>query len=402
MNERKITYEILQEVIIKKGYANLIMRKYKDLDISFNFVTEVVYGVLRNYDLLKYQYQNLISKKIEQKAEILLNMAIYELQYMNSENYYVCNEIVNLANKYQKNFINAILRNYLKQGFNDDVETYLLYSIPKWVYNLWVAHYGSDNALAIAKASNHKLDTFYRLNPLVANYQMIEDLNINIIDDQSFTSSLNLIKSSEFKKGYFVCQDLASASIVKNLELKKTDIVLDLCAAPGTKTSQIAAILENNSEIYALDLHSHRVKLIDELMDNLGITNVKTMTYDSTVYNKEFINKFDKILLDVPCSGLGVLSRKPDIKLNIEPSSLDEIVATQKSILDNAYNYLKINGILVYSTCTLNKKENDRQIKEFINKYQDMEILNEETIFPFINDTDGFYFAKMKKRGKNG
>ena len=395
MNERKITYEILQKVIIDNGYANLLMRNYQ-ID-NFSYITNVVYGVLRNYDLLCYQYNKLLNKKCKKEVEILLNIAIYEIYYTKSENYAVVNEIVSLANKYDKGFVNAILHKVIDNNIILSKDNYINYSIPNWIYKLWNKQYGEDISLKLAKHATNKLNIYYRLNTLKASFNDIS-YNINKLNNNYFTSDTNLIKTKEFKEGYFIVQDYGTNNIVNALDLKDNLNVLDMCSAPGTKTSQIASIMNNTGSIIATDLHQHRVELINNTINKLNIKNTKTMQYDHCNINDNFINQFDRILLDAPCSGLGVLSRKPEIKFKLKPTDIDDIVKLQELLLDNAYKYLKSNGILVYSTCTMNLKENQKQILNFINKYNDIELLEENNIYGYLNNSDSFYYAKIIKK----
>ena len=395
MNERQITYDILKKVILDNGYANLLMRNYQ-ID-NFSYITNIVYGVLRNYDLLCYQYKELINKKCKKEIEILINMAIYEIYYTKSENYAVVNEIVSLANKYDKGFVNAILHKIINNNILLPKDNNILYSIPEWIYKLWLKQYKEDITNNLCKHSTNKLNIYYRLNTLKATYNDIP-YNITKYNNNYFTSDTNLIKTKEFKEGYFIVQDYGTNNIVNALDLKDNLNVLDMCSAPGTKTSQIASIMNNTGNIIATDLHLHRVELINNTINKLNIKNIKAMQYDHCNINDNFINQFDRILLDAPCSGLGVLSRKPEIKFKLKPTDIDDIVKLQELLLDNAYKYLKSNGILVYSTCTMNLKENQKQILNFINKYNDIELLEENNIYGYLNNSDSFYYAKIIKK----
>ena len=176
--------------------------------------------------------------------------------------------------------------------------------------------------------------------------------------------------------------------------------VLDMCAAPGSKTCHIGELLKNKGKIIAVDLYEHRLDLLEKAINRLGLRNVELKAHDSTKLHETYKEKsFDKILLDAPCSGLGVIRRKMDIKFNVSPESIDELVALQKELIEEAYVLLKDKGILVYSTCTINKKENEKQIVNFINKHKDMKVIEERTILPFEKDSDGFYYCKMIKEG---
>jgi len=201
-----------------------------------------------------------------------------------------------------------------------------------------------------------------------------------------------------FKDGMVVIQDVNSAETVKYLDCKKDMKVLDACASPGTKSQEIAMYMENKGELIACDLYEHRVKLIDELMARCGVDICKSMVNDATNDKEEWHEYFDRILLDAPCSGLGDLRHKPEIKLHLKPENIDEIVKTQESILNTCSKYLKKDGIMVYSTCTLNKKENEKQVQKFLNNHTDYELLEEKTIFPFENGGDGFYMAKIRRK----
>ena len=193
------------------------------------------------------------------------------------------------------------------------------------------------------------------------------------------------------------------------LNPSKNSCVLDMCAAPGGKTTHLSAIMNNSGKLIACDLHSHRVKLIEQNAKRLGVHNIKCFSADATQLPSEFENAFDAILLDAPCSGLGVLNRRADLRWKIRRGSLDEIEALQRSLLEAAVRYLKPEGTLVYSTCTLNKKENEYQIENFLKAHPDFEVvpfscLNDlcetgmKTVYPFVDHSDGFFIAKIKRK----
>ena len=196
-------------------------------------------------------------------------------------------------------------------------------------------------------------------------------------------------------------QDESSQCVARLLNPLPGEYVLDMCSAPGSKTTHLAALMENKGRIDAYDLHEHKIPLVKTQCDRLGVEIVNVKAYDSTrlveLYEKE---TFDKILLDGPCSGLGVLSRKPEIKYN-DSSAMDEIIVIQRNLLENAYDLLKRNGKMVYSTCTINKKENEKQIQAFIKRHPDMKVLEERTILPFEYHSDGFYMCLLKKGEQN-
>ena len=227
---------------------------------------------------------------------------------------------------------------------------------------------------------------------------LIEQREGQLSKDALYFKSGNIALSKEYKEGLLSIQDESSQCVALLLNPSSDDYVLDMCSAPGGKTTHLAQIMQNKGRIDAYDLYEHKIPLIENQCKRLGITNVFASAYDSTKLNEKYEPKtFDKILLDAPCSGLGVLSRKPEIKYN-DSSSMDEIIKIQEKLLENAYDLLKNGGNMVYSTCTINKKENEKQIQSFIKKHPDMIVLKERTILPFEYHSDGFYMCLLTKK----
>ena len=397
MKSREYVLDILYRVFKDNAYASILLRKIDDESIGF--ISEVVYGTLRNYSLLEYQWKDL-AKKTDLRTSLILDMSVYQLFLMdNVPEYAVINEAVELANKHQKGFVNAILHKVIERGFihSDDLSVEM--SHPEWLIKLWIAHYGEDIIKQILEKDNDRATVYARINILkITKEELEKNSDITFIDDTCFISKTPIASMKEFKEGKVIIQDINSQKVVKFLPLKEGDRVLDLCSAPGTKSEQIAEVLKDNGEIIACDLYEHRCKLIDQLMDKCGVTSVKSMVNDATIANFEE-ESFDCILMDVPCSGLGDLAHKPEIKWHTTSNDLDEIVNIQASILENNWKAVKKEGYIVYSTCTLNKKENDKQISSFLSKHEEMKLIKEETIFPFMNNGDGFYVALMQRIG---
>lgn len=392
--QRKIAFNIIYNTIVKKSYSNLLMRKELDKleKIQRNFVSELVNGVLRNYDYLVYQTKSFYTKT-NINNEIILAMASYERFFMHEKDYVVNNEYVKLAkDEYNKSFINAILHKTNKLIEPED--NYIKESLPKWIYDLLNKQYEVIDFNKILVNYKKIPKVYYRLNPKKAKFDMLKKFDIDIIDSYTFTSNINLIDTAEFNDGLFYVQDLNAAKLIEKLELKESDIFLDCCSAPGSKLfNALEYIKEENA--YSNDISEKRVNLIKSKAKLLGYNNVSYFSFDASSIHEHFNIKFDKILLDVPCSGLGVLSRKTDIKFHITPSSLDELVVLQSKILDSAFKLLKSNGLLLYSTCTLNKKENGKQIDKFINSHLDAKLLFAETIISDVGDM--FYYALLTK-----
>lgn len=399
MTQRQLAYDILKDSYLKNQYVNIVFRnKIKLIDkIKRNFVLELVNGVIRNDLFLKYQFQHLINKKTKFEVIILLMMAYYEKHFMQNENYAIVNEYVNLAKKYDKGFVNYILRNnldnFIEVSSQSDEELSLKYSLPLWIIKLLKAQYSEKEfEYFLNDYQDNKPIVYYHLNPLKAKKEDFKD--VEFINDDIFISKDSLIESDEFKAGKMYIQDQGAYFIVEKLNVLKNSRVLDICAAPGSKSFNILEKLENKNSLYINDISNTRLQLIKEHSNKLGYKDLNFLNYDGIeLKNKGFT--FNRILADVPCSGLGVLKRKVDLKNKIQPVNLDELVKVQKDILESCYEMLENDGILVYSTCTINKKENERQIREFMQKHPDLTLIEEGLIIKPKSDI--FYFAKIKK-----
>ena len=397
-NVRACVLNCLDKIINDKAYSNIVLQN--DLDglssADKRLATTIIYGTLQNYRLLRYQWAHMVKKMPGKRIGILIDMSVYQLLMMDKiPSYAIVNEANLLAGKY-KSFVNAILHNVMDQGLvygSDDVNL----SVEKWLYEMFLAHYGKDKANSILKSYLDKAILYGRINSLVCTKDDFKDQKF--IDDKMFIVTNDLLNSEMFKKGMFVIQDKGGSKIIDSLDLKEGLQVLDLCSAPGTKACQMAMIMNDKGHIDAFDLYESRLSLIKENTRKLNIHIIDTKVNDASIEVQELFDKYDRILVDAPCSGLGVLRRKPDIKLNIQPEDLDNIITLQKQILNNAAKYLKVNGIMVYSTCTLNKKENERQIQSFLAERPDYSLVSQRTIFPFEFDSDGFFVAKLWRNG---
>lgn len=396
MNERETALLILNRVFNEHAYISLVMRQLKTDHAPY--ISELVYGTVRNHDLLEYQWRHLAKGHVRTKTALLLDMACYQLFFMKDEAVYaVVNEMVELAGK-DRGFVNAVLHAVIQQGLIHADSLAVETSHPQWLLSLWKAHYGDEIMQKTAAADQERALVFGRINSLkISSKKLKQDPRIHFINDISFTYDGNLIKTDYFSKGEVLIQDIHSSEVIMDIDVKAGMKVLDLCAAPGTKTQGMAALMQNKGEIIAADLNANRLSLIDDLMARTGTSIVKTVQNDALKENTFGSGVFDRILCDVPCSGLGVLRHKPEIRYHISPERLDELVRTQKKILDNAAGYLKTGGKLVYSTCTLNKKENERQIQSFLRNHPDFHLISEMTRFPFEDNGDGFYHAVLKK-----
>lgn len=403
-NARAEIVTILERVLKEDGYASLLMRhslrEFEERDRKF--VSEVVYGTLRNLSLLEAQWKS-YAKKTKLRTAVVLDMTIYQMFFMETEDYAAVNEAVNLVSSHEKGFVNAILHKVQKAGLktkegNSLEDVALLTSHPLWLLQMWKAHYGEETAIQIAKADQERPTIFGRMNALkISKEELEKEKAVHFVNEISFTYDGLLQTSDYFKNGQVLIQDVHSALVPTLLDVKAGMTVLDACAAPGTKTQEIAMFMEDKGCIEAGDLYEHRTDLMKELMNRTGVSIVHPIVRDATKKEPYKDETFDRILLDVPCSGLGDLSHKPEIRYHIKPESLDEIINIQKQILEVNAPLLKKGGIFVYSTCTLNRKENEGQIKNFLKDHEGYELLEEKTLFPFEDGGDGFYYAKVRK-----
>lgn len=414
MNAREMAYDILKEVIQHGQYANLLMRKQlKEVkEIDRGFITELVYGTLRNQRYLRYQWEHFTNSKTKEELAILLDMSVYQCFWMNSvPDFAAIAETLKLtdkmANKKATAFAHAILQKVVKQGRIEaqskvEIERIALEtSHPDWMVSILAAHYGLDKAIQICKANLLEAPVCGRVNTmkcsradLIKQYGFVAGKRSPV----AIQSKDNLIRSEAFKEGFITIQDEASQLIAILLDPQPNEKVLDVCSAPGTKTLQMAQMMDNQGSITALDIHEHRLELVAKAAQTTGIEIIKLIPMDASHVHELLSGQtFDKILVDVPCSGMGVLRRKPDIKFRVKPEDLDDLILSQEAILNASCQLLVSKGFLVYSTCTLNLKENERQIQKFLKTHEDFKLISEETVFPFDLGGDGFYMAKLQR-----
>ena len=395
MNQRQLALQILYQTINDESYSNLLMRKElnKLEPIQRGFVTNIVNGVLRKYEFLDFQIKDLINDNTNLKTKLILMMALFEKFYLKEKDYVVNNEYVELGkNKYEKSFINALLHKIKTLKEPNTLSS--KYNLPEWIVNLLSKQYDEDEFKRIIKVYQSIPSVYYRLNTNKAKIEDLYHLDINVVDENIFTSKNNLLNSDEYKQGLFYIQDYNSASLYKHLDLNKDSIFLDVCSAPGSKLFNALDIIKQENA-YSNDMNTNRLELIKKMANKLGYDNIHYLNYDGRLLKDNLNIKFDRILLDAPCSGLGVISRKPDLKFHIKPESLDELEKLQYELLNSMDELLKSDGILLYSTCTLNKKENSKLIRKFLSNNEKYVLLEEDTIINELGDC--FYYCKMRK-----
>ena len=433
INARYIAYEVLYTIIQEDGYSNITLNKYfnqhKLQEQDKRFISEVVYGTIKNKLYLEHILKSYSKGRVKPKVKIILLMSIYQLLYMDkTPNFAIIDEAVKLSKKIAGNitgkFVNGILRNIernvknLELQYKNETEQFCVEnSCPKELFDILKKQYGKEKAQSIVISFNQKSKNSIRYNPLkTTKSDLIEKLGSAVSESEICEDSLILnklnIDNSLFSNGYYIIQDEASALVASSigLQVDKEYKILDTCAAPGGKSLHIASKYFNSS-LVSCDKYIHKLKLIEDNTAKLGISNIEIKEQDATINNSSFNDKFDIVICDVPCSGIGVIKNKPEIKYKITNSHVEDIARLQYKILENSRNYVKQGGILMYSTCTIDKRENIKNIEKFLKENKDFSLENitlnnsivksrENGVLEILPDEyscDGFFIAKLKK-----
>lgn len=445
-NLRELALDSLLKIENEEAYSHLVVNymikqgKLHEKDIGL--FTEIVYGTVQRKNTLDFILSRFLPKKIKKKDEwilTLLRMSVYQMEYLERiPDRAILFEAVQIAKKRGHrglaNLVNGILRNVQRSGpplFNeihDEVERVAVeYSHPIWLVSRWVQHYGLEIAQNICKANLERPIVTARVNTMKTTVsevlKLLSDDGVvaqrgKLSPDSIEIKSGNLIHTNVFQQGYVTIQDESSMLVARALQPQKGDKILDCCAAPGGKTTHIAELMNNEGEIIATDIHEHKIKLIEQHIERLQLVNVKTERLDVREAHQKFSKEsFDRILVDAPCTGFGVLRRKPDIKWTKEEQDVEEMVTIQQQILESVSPLLKKGGTLVYSTCTIEPSENEQVIREFLTKHPDYQfdpVLKErlpEQLYPYYDEecseiqilphyfqSDGFYIAVLRKK----
>ena len=439
---REIALKALYKIEKEDAYSNIalnqVLKENKNIDErDVGLISELVYGTITwklTLDEIIKKYSNIKLKKISVWILNILRMGIYQIIFLDKiPKSAAVNESVNLAKRYghksSSNFVNAILRKVsvndykeLEEIKDDKERISKTTSMPMWIIEELLKQKDIKEVEEICKNSNLKPNTSIRINKLktdkkdfeeILKGRKIEYLEGSLEDFVVLKKIKNIENIDLFKEGFFTVQDEGAGLIVDVLAPKEGECILDACSSPGGKTTYIAEKMKNKGKIEAWDIHEHRVKLVQNAAKRLGINIIQAKTQDATEFNQDLVGKFDKILLDVPCLGLGVIKRKPDIKWKRKKEDIEEITKIQKAILDNCSKYLKKKGELVYSTCSILKEENEDIIEGFLKENSQFEFCKENeknygnivifgekdkyiNIYP-SNENDGFFICKLRK-----
>ncbi|NLP47651.1 MAG: 16S rRNA (cytosine(967)-C(5))-methyltransferase RsmB [Clostridiales bacterium] len=432
-NAREIAFDLLLKVYKKGSYSNLALKSTitkEGLDSNAAaFLSKLVLGVIERELTLDYNISLYLREPIKKlKPEILctLRLGAYQIFFMDSVPVSAAvNESVKIIKKTKYKFaqglVNAVLRKISYNGLklpdseNAAENLSVRYSCPVWLVELWLKSYGEENTISILEHSVKVPKTYARVNSQrIAKDELIKLLKLEGINAKEnkiasnaicFESGGDIAASQAFKDGYFHFQDLSSQILCQEIEAGKGELIFDLCAAPGGKTFTLAQEVGKEGLVKAFDINEKRLKLIKNNLERLKLENVRIQVGDAGVFD-ESLGRANLVLCDVPCSGFGVIASKPEIKYK-KKELIDKLPKLQYFILCNACGYVKDGGLLVYSTCTLNPRENEDVCRKFIDKYKDeFEVLpykeNEDfrNIFPSQFKSDGFFYAVFKKRGR--
>lgn len=419
MNIRKLACDAIEKILYKNAFVNITINEFfNKYDLSKEekaLFTILVMGTVERKITLAYFLEPYLKKKQKPWVYVILLMSTYQIVYMDVENYYVVNEAVNLGNIKDRSlggFINAVLRNLLRHELreisaSDEIQYLSIkYSYPTWLVSYLLSFYSFVEVERLFNHNEKVKKCVIRVNTLKATKDEIiskleaENISyrLSTLCENAIISDTALVSSEMFKEGKITIQDEASQKVSEILAPNENDIILDMCASPGSKTSHLAALMNNTGTIYACDIYKHKIKLMEDNFKRLNVKNVKCQLIDARKV-KDVVKKesFDKVLLDMPCSGLGVMQHKVDLKYNLTYQSIEEIKTLQKELLESSYDLIKKEGYLLVSTCTINKYENEDQIEEFVKKHPSMKIEYMHTYMPYDYDTDGFFICKLKK-----
>ena len=432
INARKLALRILDEIEGTNDFSHMVLSNtFKKYDIDpgdRRFISHLCLGVLENKLLLDYYIRKLSAQRfsrIHHSVVNILRMGLYQLTYMSKiPDSAAVDECVKLAKNISvkdASFVNGILRNYIRMDKKIELPnrkqhlvTHLSikHSFPEWLVQMWLDEYGVAFTETLLAASNRTPNLSIRVNDLFTDRASYLD-SLEAMGVKAFASDLSplgiIIEDLNhlgiqdlpgFEDGFFTIQDISSMKVADMADIKPGMTVLDVCAAPGGKTTHVAQLMKQTGKVIARDVHEHKLSLIRENVERLMLKNVQVELFDAMILDETLIEQADVVLVDAPCSGLGIIRRKPDIKYNKTLEQLNSLVEMQKQILSTASHYVKNNGVLIYSTCTLNKSENQDVVMWFLEQNADYELDATPfmTLFPNTNQTDGFFIAKLIKK----
>lgn len=429
VNLRAVVLDILMEINEKGEFSHLLINnaltKYQYLDKNKRaFISRLSLGTIENKIELDYIIDRFSKTPVRKMKPLIRNiceMSVYQIIYMdNIPDSAVCNEAVKLAVKRGfaglKGFVNGVLRNIARNKDNitypdrdKDIEQYLSvkYSMPLWIVKMWHKQLGVDKTEEVLAGFKQEKKTYIRCNTAKASVEEIKKIlsqeNVSAAGVEGIPYALEIkdydyiagLKS--FRDGMYQIQDISSITAGYMTGFKSGDTVIDVCAAPGGKSINAAISVGADGKVYSRDVSDYKAGLIEENVSRLGLDNIEVQVKDALVMDESMKEKADVVIADLPCSGLGVMGRKPDIRYNITEDKLISLKELQQSILSVVQAYVKQGGIMMYSTCTINSEENEANADWLCEKYGFKKIEYRQILPEKNGGTDGFFVAKLRR-----
>lgn len=399
-------------------YSHLVLRdvldKYQYLSKQERaFLTRLTEGTVERMLTLDYvidQFSKTKVKKMKSLIRELMRLSVYQIMYMDGvPDSAVCNEAVKLARKRGfsglSGFVNGVLRS-VARGWKDVAfqNESVRYSVPEWIIDGWNADYGRDVTEKMLEAFMQPAKITVRTNTQKCTPEELKDrlsqegVTVEAIEGISYAFALSgfdyLAGLGSFQDGWFYVQDISSMTVAHAADPKKGDYIIDVCAAPGGKSSHLAELLDGSGMVEARDLTEYKVGLIEENILRHDLHNMKAVQQDATLFDEASVEKADILICDLPCSGLGVIGRKSDIRYKMTAEKAHDLAVLQQEMLDTVWKYVKRGGKLIYSTCTIHKEENEDNVAAFLQKHPQFTLVEQRQIFP-MEGSDGFFVAKM-------
>ena len=399
-------------------YSHLVLRdvldKYQYLSKQERaFLTRLTEGTVERMLTLDYvidQFSKTKVKKMKPLIRELMRLSVYQIMYMDGvPDAAVCNEAVKLARKRGfsglSGFVNGVLRSVARgwKGVAFQNES-VRYSVPEWIIDGWNADYGRDVTEKMLEAFMQPAKITVRTNTQKCTPEELKDrlsqegVTVEAIEGISYAFALSgfdyLAGLGSFQDGWFYVQDISSMTVAHAADPKKGDYIIDVCAAPGGKSSHLAELLDGSGMVEARDLTEYKVGLIEENILRHDLHNMKAVQQDATLFDEASVEKADILICDLPCSGLGVIGRKSDIRYKMTAEKAHDLAVLQQEMLDTVWKYVKRGGKLIYSTCTIHKEENEDNVAAFLQKHPQFTLVEQRQIFP-MEGSDGFFVAKM-------
>lgn len=433
VNLRKVSLEIVVKVMEDRNFLNEVLgdtlNKYRYLEKGKrSYISRITRGVVERFielDAYISAYSNTKPDKLNPNIRNILRLAIYELRYFDSiPESATVNEYVKLSGKCApsrlKGFVNGVLRSMIRDDYKKaNLTNSESLSMPKWLYDKFQEEYGCADEICKAFLEPNLITIRANLTKCTPSLlrDRLENEGVKVtqipnIEYGFFLENVDYLeKLDSFKEGLFYVQDLSSMMVGVKSGIKAGDTVIDVCAAPGGKSLHMAELLDvyekqeysqiepeliHRGHIYSYDISEDKVNLIKENIDRAGLSNITASVKDATVYDERLKDKADIVIADLPCSGLGIIGKKPDIKLRINILDIKSLASLQQDILNICKNYVKKKGVLIFSTCTISKLENQDNVRAFLDNNKNYKLIEEKQFMP-CKEHDGFFISILQR-----